>query len=327
MHIFNLFTFQNLITNVPYLFENKIEELKLVHPTQNTQSPPSSPPPYRPIIIWHGLGDNYNSTGIHKVHELVDQLYPGIFTYSIYIDKDPSRDQQKSMFGDANRQVEQVCQQLQHVSSGLSNAGSFDAIGFSQGGILLRGLIERCPNISIHNMITFGSPHMGVMDMPLCKNDKDWLCKRRNELLKKQVWHENVQRSILPAQYYRDPLQLDQYLEHSLYLADINNERSVKNSTYVDNFTKLNKLILVTFAKDTTVVPKESAMFCDVDPVTKRTIPFNATDSYINDYIGLRQLHERNAIDFLTIDAEHMSITDTFIRDIASEYFGTPIES
>ena len=99
----------------------------------------------------------------------------------------------------------------------------------------MRGLIERCP-LEVNNLITFGSPHLGVLELPLCKDRFDWLCKRRNALLKKQVWHDSVQKRVIPAQYFRDPANIDQYLEHSNYLADINNERDEKNAPYKENF-------------------------------------------------------------------------------------------
>ncbi|KAI5958245.1 hypothetical protein KGF57_002600 [Candida theae] len=284
----------------------------------------SNAPPretYRPVILWHGLGDNYNASGIHEVNESISGLYPGIFFHSIYIDEDPSTDQQKSLFGDANKQVDQVCDQLRGIKE-LATAEGIDAIGFSQGGVLLRGLIERCSHLSFHNLITFGSPHMGVMEMPLCKDPRDWICKRRNELLKRQVWNDNVQKRVLPAQYFRDPFEYEKYLKHSLYLADVNNERKDKNATYVENLTKLNKLVLVTFTEDTTVVPKESAMFCDIDTTWRQTIPFDKTDLYIHDYIGIRYLHEMGRIDFRDIEAEHMSISDEFIEEIALNYLG-----
>ncbi|KAG5421564.1 hypothetical protein I9W82_000655 [Candida metapsilosis] len=279
------------------------------------------PETYRPVVLWHGLGDNYNGSGIHNVNELISRLYPGIFFHSIYIDEDPSGDQQKSLFGNANQQVDLVCDQLKGIQE-LANSDGIDAIGFSQGGVLLRGLIQRCPDVSFHNLITFGSPHMGVMEMPLCQDPRDWICKRRNELLKKQVWNDNVQRRILPAQYFRDPFEYEKYLKHSLYLADINNERKDKNATYVENLTKLNKLVLITFTEDTTVVPKESAMFCDIDTKWKQTIPFDKTDLYTRDYIGIRQLHESGKIEFHDIEAEHMSISDEFIEEIALKYLG-----
>lgn len=300
MHISSLFNFQVFLTG----FNN-------------------IPPPeiYRPVVLWHGLGDNYNGSGIHSVNDLISGLYAGIFFHSIYIDEDPSGDQQKLLFGDANKQVDQVCDQLKSIKQ-LASAEGIDAIGFSQGGVLLRGLIERCPHLSFHNLITFGSPHMGVMEMPLCKDPRDWICKRRNELLKKQVWNDNVQRKVLPAQYFRDPFEYEKYLKHSFYLADINNERNEKNASYFTNLTKLNKLALVTFTEDTTVVPKESAMFCDIDTNWKQTIPFDKTNLYVEDYIGIKRLHELGKIDFHFIEAAHMAISDEFVEEIALKYLG-----
>ncbi|KAI5966206.1 uncharacterized protein KGF55_000515 [Candida pseudojiufengensis] len=247
MRISNIFNLQSLLT-IPAL---------------NTQSTE-----YRPVMLWHGLGDNYNASGIHDVNNLLNDIYPGIFFHSIYIEKNPSSDQQKSFFGDANEQIEQVCQQLSEIPQLKTASNGIDAIGFSQGGVLLRGLIERCSGIKVNNLITFGSPHMGVMEIKLCQ-ENDWFCRRRNEILKKQVWYDNVQKSIIPAQYFRDPYEIEKYLKYSYFLADINNERNEKNSTYYTNISNLNKLVLVTFTEDTTVIPKLSAHFSDIDPETE----------------------------------------------------------
>ena len=114
----------------------------------------------------------------------------------------------------------------------------------------------------------------GSTELPLCKDRFDWLCKRRNALLKKQVWHDSVQKRVIPAQYFRDPANIDQYLEHSNYLADINNERDEKNATLQGKLSKLNKLVLVSFTEDTTLVPKESSQFHDFDPNTREVSPF-----------------------------------------------------
>ena len=46
-------------------------------------------------------------------------------------------------------------------------------------------------------------------------------------------------------QYWHDPIHYDQYLEKSQFIADINNERSMKNETYKENLVKLENLVLV----------------------------------------------------------------------------------
>ena len=47
------------------------------------------------------------------------------------------------------------------------------------------------------------------------------------------------------AAYWRSPLNYSAYLENNRFLADINNERDVKNATYKANFESLNTLALL----------------------------------------------------------------------------------
>lgn len=267
---------------------------------------------HRPIVIWHGLGDNYNSTGIHRFREIFDYYHPGINVYSISLNDDPSKDQQLSMFGDANDEVDDVCRQLCETHA---LAHGFDAIGLSQGGVFLRALVERCAQVDVHTLVTFGSPHMGVSELPLC-DENDWVCKRRNSWMKSQVWRDIVQKRVIPAQYFRDPNQIDDYLAYSNFLADINNERESKAEVYQKRFRLLEKLILVSFLKDTTVVPKQSSKFGDVG-IWGQEIEWKDTPLYQDDYIGLRQLDEAGKVEFLEIDDDHMRISDEDIGKVA----------
>lgn len=277
-------------------------------------------PRSKAVVLWHGLGDNYNSSSMERAADIVRQILPDAYVHSIYIDKDPSTDQKQSLFGDANTEVDIVCEQLSNIPQ--LNEG-FGAIGFSQGGLLMRALVERCPNVSVSTLITFGLPHMGVSELPLCANDDDWLCKRRNELLKRQVWHNTVQKAVLPAQYFRDPAQYDQYLKHLIFLADVNNEKSdTFDSVAKLRFQKLQRLVLVQFLQDTTLVPKESAVFGEQDPLTGRVMPFQETKLYREDLVGLKTLHKQNKVDFYSIDEDHMRILDSFLVDIVNRYFG-----
>jgi palmitoyl-protein thioesterase len=59
----------------------------------------------------------------------------------------------------------------------------------------------------------------------------------------------------------QDPYQMEAYLAHNTFLADINNERPAKNATYRANLASLEKLVLFRFKDDVTVVPRDSAWF------------------------------------------------------------------
>jgi palmitoyl-protein thioesterase len=69
-----------------------------------------------------------------------------------------------------------------------------------------------------------------------------------------------VQGKVVPAQYYRDPEKLEDYLNHSAFLADVNNERKLKNSTYKKNLSSLDRLVMYMFSEDETVIPKETSV-------------------------------------------------------------------
>lgn len=43
-----------------------------------------------PVVIWHGLGDNYQADGLNEVASLVEEVNEGTFTYIIRLDEDAS---------------------------------------------------------------------------------------------------------------------------------------------------------------------------------------------------------------------------------------------
>ena len=60
----------------------------------------------------------------------------------------------------------------------------FNLIGFSQGGIIARYVLQYCPaGEKVQNFITFGSPHGGQSGIPTCNNGVycpivEWLANR-----------------------------------------------------------------------------------------------------------------------------------------------------
>src|ERR1700712_2442491 len=215
-----------------------------------------------PLIIWHGLGDNYAAEGLATVAKLAEDTNPGTLVYIIRIDDDASADRSATFFGNLTEQIEKVCADLA-AHPILSTAPAVDALGFSQGGQFLRGYIERCNSPPVRSLVTFGSQHNGISEFQTC-GATDWLCKGAQGLLRSNTWSTFVQNRLVPAQYFRDPNQYDDYLLYSNFLADINNERLLKNKTYKENLEKLERFVMYIFNDDETVIPKLSGWFAEV---------------------------------------------------------------
>lgn len=279
---------------------------------------------YRPVVLWHGLGDSYDSAGMNRVADIIKDEYPGIFVHSVYLDESDSVDQRKSFFGNINDELDSVCHQLANISQLVETSDGFDAIGFSQGGLFLRAYAERCNQPALRKLITFGSPHNGIADLPTC-GVRDFLCKRRNAILRSQVWSSYAQHNVISAQYFRNPEDWDNYIENSNFLADINNEREdSRNISYAKNIkNSLEKLVLIMFSEDQTIVPMESAWFQEVNSTSGKVTPLEKRELYQNDWIGLKQLGEEDNIDYLRIKGVHMEVGDDDVKHVAKRYLGT----
>lgn len=215
-------------------------------------------------------------------------------------------------------QIEQACADIA-AHPILSTAPAIDALGFSQGGQFLRGYVERCNNPPVRNLVTFGAQHNGIVEFRACKAT-DFLCRGAMALLRGNAWSNLAQSRLVPAQYFRDPAQYEQYLEHSNFLADINNERALKNPLYKENIARLENLVLYMFEDDTVAIPKESAWFEEVNGT--EITPLRARKLYSEDWIGLRELDRKGGLKFRTTPGEHMQLTDRVLNETFAEFFG-----
>ncbi|KAI9825528.1 MAG: hypothetical protein M1819_000520 [Sarea resinae] len=273
-----------------------------------------------PLVIWHGLGDNYQADGLLAVGDLAQEIYPNTFVYNIRLDSDPGSDRTATFFGNVTLQVDQVCSDLASNPI-LSRAPAINALGFSQGGQFLRAYIERCNSPPVRTLVTFGSQHNGIRDFRSC-GATDFVCRGALGLLKSNTWSDFVQSRVVPAQYYRDADDLETYLEHSNFLADINNERNSKNTTYKKNLSTLERFVMFAFSEDTTVIPKETAWFAEVNATTGKVTPLRERDIYGEDWLGLKALDKEGRLEFLTAKGDHMELSESLLNETFRRYFG-----
>lgn len=127
------------------------------------------------------------------------------------------------------------------------------------------------------------------------------------------MWNSWFQKTIVPAQYFRDPAHHSLYLDKSQFLADLNNERQNEHNSSRDRFRALEKLVLMKFSEDTTVVATETAFFEEVDPCTGAVVSFHETRLYQEDLIGLQEIFLYKRVDFYTVEDVDMRFLAEFM--------------
>lgn len=284
-----------------------------------------------PLLIWHGLGDKHDNPGLHAVGALANTSHPGTKVYYIRTAEDGGADRTGSFFGDLHNQTAEICAALgEEFGSGSERHGGggvrVDALGFSQGGQFLRGLVQTCDAVSVRSLVTFGSQHNGIADVKPC-GTWDLLCKGAVALMRGNVWSESVQRKVVPAQYFRTLNETTGeasavYLEHSHWLAGMNNERELKNETYKRRIAALERFVMVLFEEDTTVVPKESGWFAEVNRTSGDVTPLRERPIYKEDWLGLKELDSKGGLVFLTNSGDHMQLDENLLKAVFKKYFG-----
>ncbi|KAF9423192.1 hypothetical protein BGZ94_008358 [Podila epigama] len=277
---------------------------------------------YRPIVFYHGMGDSAHSKGMTELFASITDLAPEVFIHSVSLAESEADDQRAGFFGNVNDQVESVCRQLKSIKE-LKDG--FNAVGFSQGGQFLRAYVQRCNDPPVHNLVTVGSQHGGVTDIPGCVNS-DASCRLMRSIARSGVYSGYVRDHIVQAQYYKDPRNLETYLERNIFLPDINNEHAIKNATYVKHLTSLNTLVMFMFTEDITVKPKETAWFGFQDE-DGGVIPLKDQDLYKQDWLGLKTMHLEGKLIFETLEGEHMQFSlEEFMGSITLPYLLEPLD-
>lgn len=274
---------------------------------------------YTPVVMWHGMGDSCCLPfSLGSVTKLLQKQLPGVHVNSLRIGDNVVSDTVNGFFGRVDDQVELACKLI--AEDEILRDG-YNAIGFSQGGQFLRAVAQRCPSPPMRSLITLGGQHQGVFGVPHCYATST-ICDEMRHLLDYGAYTSEVQKLSVQAQYWKDPTDLSSYREYSAFLADINNERDVKNESYKENLNRLERFVMVRFSRDSMVIPRISSHFGYYAPgQDQRVQNLTETPIYLQDWLGLRQMHDDGKLVFLTADGDHLQIDgDWFIKYIVNPF-------
>ncbi|XP_036371521.1 palmitoyl-protein thioesterase 1 [Megalops cyprinoides] len=260
-----------------------------------------------PLVMWHGMGDSCcNPLSMGAIKKMIEKEVPGVYVLSLMIGKSISEDTENSFFMDVNAQVSFVCDKL---ARDPKLKGGYNAMGFSQGGQFLRAVAQRCPSPPMKTLISVGGQHQGVYGLPRCPGESSHICDWIRKQLNSGAYSDFVQKHLVQAQYWHDPLNEELYKTHSLFLADINQERAV-NESYKKNLQSLEKFVMVKFLKDTIVDPVETEWFGFLKPgQAKETETLQESALYKEDRLGLAEMDKAGKLVFLSSDGDHLQFT------------------
>jgi len=195
-----------------------------------------------------------------------------------------------SLYSPLTEQLNELCSTIYAIDE-LKDG--FNFIGMSQGGLLARGYTEQCNKYPVLNLITMVSPHGGVIE-------------NINIAMYSAFW----QKQLSIASYWRDPQNLNNYLEKCSYLPIINNEKfTLISDIQIKNIKSLKNFILIWSENDDVVNPPESGKFSFYD-YNYNVIDIEETLLYKDDLLGLKYLDEKNGFHIHETNCTHVQHRD-----------------
>ena len=118
-----------------------------------------------PIAVFHGIDDHCPQ------QEWLDMISEGI-DYAAPVECiEIGTGRLTSIFERIEWQVLTACHHL-HNNPIFANK-QINIVGISQGGLISRGIVERCEGLNVHTLFTWGGPHQGVSSYEKCQH---WYC-------------------------------------------------------------------------------------------------------------------------------------------------------
>uniref|UniRef100_A0A182IMY8 palmitoyl-CoA hydrolase n=1 Tax=Anopheles atroparvus TaxID=41427 RepID=A0A182IMY8_ANOAO len=247
---------------------------------------------YRPVFIYHGI-----LTGADSMKHLVSRIQEVhqetvVYNFQRFGGWSSLENAWHQVF-EANANLRSIC---------ASHPEGINMIGYSQGGLLGRAVLQTYPDHCVKTFVSLSSPQAGQFG-------DDFLHLIFPALVAKtayELFYTYVGQHTSVGNYWNDPHHQDLFEEYSIFLPYINNRIYSTNSTqFRDTLLRLDRLVLVGGPDDGVITPWQSSHFSfynesyDVVPLQESTI-------YTEDLIGLKTLAESGRLHVISrADVRH----------------------
>lgn len=259
-----------------------------------------------PVLIFHGANDW--CPGIDYFTDTLQEYVNSdviCLEYGIKLD---------GIFSNLNESTNTICKMLENLRPILENG--FNLIGLSMGGLLARSAVQICPlGDKVRNLITLGTPHMGVAKIPSHTDNNTPLIRILNLVYQKIVYTSLIQKFVSPTNFFKIKENQSESQEANLFLVMLNNEAKY-NDTYRDRVLNLESFVSVYYSEERYLYPKETVMwgFMDEKPPF-RHLNLTETKGYRQDSIGIKTLNESGRLVFIEAKGRHQNPEYAFSDD------------
>lgn len=246
---------------------------------------------YKPVVLIHGIMTGAPSMTL--IQREIKKAHPGTIVYNT------DRFSGWSSLENAWHQVDQLGQDLMEISR--RHPEGIHLLGYSQGGLLARAILESFEDLNVKNFISLSSPQAGQFGTAfLHLIFPDLAAKTAYNLFYSYVGqHTSV------GNYWNDPNQQFLYYNFSSFLPYVNNEiKSFNSSRFRENFLKVEQVILIGGPDDGVITPWQSSHFGYFGD-DGEVVPFYMRKIYTNDDIGLKTLFKEGRLKVLTYPNVH----------------------
>ncbi|PBC31234.1 lysosomal thioesterase PPT2 homolog isoform X1 [Apis cerana] len=261
---------------------------------------------YHAVVVIHGVLTGSDS--MELISNRIQEMHPGTQVYNT--PRYAGWSSLESMW----RQVEEIGMDI--ISIGAAFPEGINLVGYSQGGLLARAILQTFPEHNVRNFISLSSPQAGQYGTQfLHLFFPDLVCETAYELFYSKIGqHTSI------GNYWNDPHHQKLYYKYSNFLPYVNNEKnSTKLSAFKEGLTKLKRMVLVGGPEDGVITPWQSSHFGYYD-VNETVINMRDRSIYKDDLIGLKTLDESGRLILITVPNvphyewhKNISIVDDFL--------------
>ncbi|XP_022820486.1 lysosomal thioesterase PPT2 homolog isoform X1 [Spodoptera litura] len=261
---------------------------------------------YKPVVLIHGVMTGSASMELIKLR--IEEQHPGTIVYNV------NRFESWSSLETMWHQVLEIGMDIANISS--RHPDGINLIGYSQGGLIARGIVETFPNVSVSTFISLSSPQAGQYGAGFLHLVFPGLVKDTVY----ELFYSRVGQHTSVGNYWNDPYHQSLYESYSVYLPYINNHLpSAKSADFKKNLLRLKRLVLIGGPDDNVITPWQSSQFGYYN-ANETIIEMKAQDIYVEDKIGLRTLDETGRLHVVTVPGVNhfnwhmnMSIVDDYL--------------